>query len=388
LDRPNKTTFQILTALLVGLAVVGLDFAARQVYKKFRKRPVRAVAEHREPNPFYHHGLRANASVMDTFGDRQYPFLSNSLGMRDGSVREVSLDKKGPRILLIGDSFTEGVGLPWEKTFAGILAARLSADGIEVLNSGVNSYCPILFKGRLRYLFDQKGLEVDRVVALVDISDIMQELTYQETPGGEIRPRSLLSEAEAKELSDYVAMEDWSRTYLEDQFVLLGALARNLRLWCRDHVSPSGVRRQDELPLWAFHWPEYQGPYESKIEEGLDLAQRHMTEIAEDLRRRKIALTVMIYPWPQQLPHLSRPSRAETVWQKWAANHGVDFINLFRDFARMDSPDEILKKYYLQNDWHWNDRGNAVVADLLLHSYRALVLPPTQASSHGVRAVP
>jgi len=376
LDRSNKTAFRILAALLVGLAVVGLDFVARQIYKKFRKPPVRPVAEHREPNPFYHHGLRANASVMDTFGDRRYPFFSNSLGMRDGSVREVSSGKNGPRILLIGDSFTEGVGLPWEKTFAGILASRLSADGIEVLNSGVNSYCPVLFKGRLRFLFEQKGLAVDRVVAFVDISDIMQELTYRETPDGRIAAQPLFPGDDGEVISAYVRREGWIRANLEEQFVILGALARNLRLWHRDHRPPPAVRRQDEIGTWAFHWPEYRGPYESMIERGLQLAQQHMSEVAADLRQRGIALTVVVYPWPQQLAYLSRPSRAETIWKEWAENHRVDFINLFRDFARLGSPEEIRREYYLQNDWHWNDRGNALVAGLLLDSYGSLLLPP------------
>jgi hypothetical protein len=388
LDRPKKPAFRLLAALLVGLAVVGLDFVSRQIYKKFRKPPVRPVAEHREPSPFYHHGLRPNASVMDTFGDRQYPFFSNSLGMRDGSVREVSLDKKGPRILLIGDSFTEGVGLPWEKTFAGILATRLSAEGVEVLNSGVNSYCPVLFKGRLKFLFEQKGLEVDRVVALVDISDIMQELTYRETPEGKIVAQPLFPGNDGEIVSVYVRREEWIRNNLEDQFVILGALARNLRLWHRDHRSPPAVRRQDEIGTWAFHWPEYRGPYEKLIQKGLQLAQQHMTEVAADLRQRGIALTVVIYPWPQQLPNLSRPSRAETVWAEWAEKNRVDFINLFRDFARLGSPDEIRRDYYLRNDWHWNARGNALVAGLLLDSYGALILPPPRGPQKTAGSAP
>lgn len=376
MDRPKQTHFPLLLAWLVGLAVLTLDFSIRQVYKKFRAPPIRPVSMHREPHPYYHHGFRANAAVTDTFGNRRYPFFSNSLGMRDEAVREVSAKKNGPRILLIGDSFTEGVGLPWEKTFAGILASRLSAEGIEVLNSGVNSYCPILSKGRLHYLLEQKGLEVDRVVAAVDISDIMQELLYRETPQGRVESQPLFPEDDEKAMAAYFRNEKWIRDHLEENFVILGALARNLRLWYRDHLPPPAIRRQDEIPSWAYVWPEYRGAYEPLIEKGLKLAQQHMTEIATDLRKRGIALTVMVYPWPQQLPHLGRPSRAETVWADWAKENRVDFINLFRDFSRLGPAESIQKNYYLQNDWHWNDRGNAFVAGLLLDSYRPLILPP------------
>ena len=382
----KKAAFTLLLALLVGAAVLSLDFSVRQVYKKFRTPPILPVSVHRESSPYYHHGFRPNVAVMDTFGNRRYPFFSNSMGMRDGVVREVSPKKTNPRILLIGDSFTEGVGLPWEKTFAGILATQLSAKGIEVLNSGVNSYCPILYKGRLTYLFDRKGLEVDRVVVGVDVSDIMQELTYREIPQGKVEAQPLFAGEDREIISAYFQREKWIRTNLEENFVLLGALARNLRLWHRNYFPPPDVRRQDEIPFWAFQWPEYQGPYEGLIEKGLQLARQHMTEIATDLKKRGIAMTVMVYPWPQQLPYLAQPSRAETVWEDWAKENRVDFINLFRDFSRLGPAEMIQKNYYLQKDWHWNDRGNALVARLLLDTYRPLIWPPEKTT--GKQTVP
>jgi hypothetical protein len=96
----------------------------------------------------------------------------------------------------------------------------------------------------------------------------------------------------------------------------------------------------------------------------------------------------VIYPWPQQLPNLSRPSRAETVWAEWAEKNRVDFINLFRDFARLGSPDEIRRDYYLRNDWHRNARGNALVAGLLLDSYGALILPPPRGPQKTAGSAP
>jgi len=232
-NRSVKAAFKCLAVLLVATLIVGLDFGIKKVYKKLRKPPVKPVAEHREPSPYYHHGLRPNAAVMDTFGDRQYPFFSNSLGMRDVSIREVSARKTRPRLLLIGDSFTEGVGLPWEKTFAGLLAAGLEKAGVEVLNSGVNSYCPILIQGRLRYLFEQRGFEVDRVIVLVDISDVMQELIYRKTPDGRIEAQPLFSSTDAQEISTYIRNESWIQEKLEENFVILGAVGRNFRLWRR-----------------------------------------------------------------------------------------------------------------------------------------------------------
>ena len=228
-----KTGFRLIALLLATVVVIGLDFGVKQLHKIIRPPTVKPVADHREPSPFYHHGLRPNAAVIDSFGERRYPFFSNSMGMRDGSVRDVSARKIRPRILLIGDSFTEGVGLPWEKTFAGLLAVALEKSGVEVLNSGVNSYCPILIQGRLRYLFEQRGFEVDRVIVLVDISDVMQELIYRKTPDGRIEAQPLFSSTDAQEISTYIRNESWIQEKLEENFVILGAVGRNFRLWRR-----------------------------------------------------------------------------------------------------------------------------------------------------------
>lgn len=374
---PARRTYGFSEKIAVGfalLAILVLDFGVRQLYKKVRKSPVRSVSEHREANPFYHHGLRSNASVMDTFGDRVYPFFSNSMGMRDASSRQISARKTGPRILLIGDSFTEGVGLPWDKTFAGILASRFSEKGIEVLNSGVNSYCPILFKGRLQYLLAHKHLEVDQVVVFVDISDIMQELTFRKNNYGFIESQPLFPEIVA-DVSRYNQTETWLRQNIEDHFVILGAIVRNLRLWYRNHGSSSAIRQQDEIPTWAFEWPDYQGPYDNLIQLGLESAKNHMTQIASFLKQRRIKLTVVIYPWPQQIRAASRPSRAEKEWETWAKENSVQLINLFPLFVNSSPPEEIISRYYLKNDSHWNDEGHRLVAETLLQAQGGIILP-------------
>ena len=80
------------------------------------------------------------------------------------------------RILLIGDSFTEGIGQPFENTFAGLLAQEGAkrANKVEFLNAGVASYSPTIYYAKIKYLLD-KGLQFDEVVLLSDSSDVEDE---------------------------------------------------------------------------------------------------------------------------------------------------------------------------------------------------------------------
>jgi lysophospholipase L1-like esterase len=64
----------------------------------------------------------------------------NSHGLRD---REIPYERQGAfRILVLGDSFTEGLQVPVERTFSKLLEQRLGGPGapVEVLNAGVSGY--------------------------------------------------------------------------------------------------------------------------------------------------------------------------------------------------------------------------------------------------------
>src|SRR5262245_17028287 len=130
----------------------------------------------RYPHPAFHHALVPNFDGYDLWGDARYRFLTNSLGFRDVRVRDVPLASSTRRILLIGDSFTEGTGVAFEDSFAGRLAAAGAqrADKIEFLDAGVISYSPTLYYRKVKYLIE-RGLRFDEVVVFSDVSDVYDE---------------------------------------------------------------------------------------------------------------------------------------------------------------------------------------------------------------------
>ena len=147
----------------IGLAVgVGLaEFVARMV--------PRGVSRHYiESDPVLHHRLRRNLSR----SVQGVPFTTNSLGLRD---REYPPSKPEGvfRILMLGDSFTEGAGLPIEETVAKRAERLLNATcsgAYEVVNAGTGSYSPILEYLQLKRL--GLALEPDLVVLNFDMTDV------------------------------------------------------------------------------------------------------------------------------------------------------------------------------------------------------------------------
>src|SRR5271165_5799121 len=83
--------------------------------------------------------LQPNCSCTRAWGRERYQLNVNSMGFRDETVREVPLTDPRPRILMLGDSFTESMG-PWNTSFVGRIAARFPQ--YEILNGGVGGYEP------------------------------------------------------------------------------------------------------------------------------------------------------------------------------------------------------------------------------------------------------
>ena len=306
-------------------------------------------------HPFYHHGLPVLQSKEESWRGAKYIRHTNRLGFRDGQPREVSLRKKGYRILLIGDSNIYGVGLPWEQTTAGRLASHFPR--VEILNAGVASYFPSLEESKLRYLMGQHGLEVDVVILfVVDSADIDDELSFsQDAAGRVIWTGSQFSEVPTnKNWADH--LEKFLQSKVENRFVLTGALVRNARQWTRRHCSWGGVMAYEKG-----RWAEYDGHLNPRVETGIIRAVSALTRLQEFLRSRNTQLILVVAPGMSQMDLCDPQSRAESIWVAWGEANHVPVISLFPDFYqhRADYPQMV------QSSGHWNARGQELVAGIL-----------------------
>lgn len=132
-----------------------------------------------QKDPVLHHSLVPKAKLHTSNNEFDVVYQINSYGLRD---REYPLEKPKDvyRILMLGDSYTFGIGNNLEDTFSKILEKKLQADfpgrKIEVINGGCSSYSPLL-----EYLFlVYKGLALqpDAVVLNYDMSDVQDDYKY------------------------------------------------------------------------------------------------------------------------------------------------------------------------------------------------------------------
>jgi lysophospholipase L1-like esterase len=354
---------RLTVTILLVLSVVGTDVAFTQAWLWLRAGRASDTPKLRIRSEVYHHGLRPLASLdAEEWGPGVYPYRTNSLGFRDKQTRSVPLTSEKHRLLFMGDSFTEGVGVPYEKTFVGILDAALAKEGLEVLNAAVSLYSPTIYYRKTRTLLEDVGLRFDEMVVFIDISDIQDEAALALDARGNVvldeQRRGRLTRADWRYTAGFPRLRRLQRL-LEDHTLLLSRLYE---------LAEAPFRRdRHRAAAWTLD-PEVFDDYGMA---GLAQARLRMDALHELLRTRGIRLTVAVYPWIDQILAGDRDSKQARLWREWAEARGVGFLDYFPAFISGRDARGTVGRLFIPGDIHWNEVGHALVAEGFLRYYRS-----------------
>ncbi|MEO5358081.1 MAG: SGNH/GDSL hydrolase family protein [Nitrospirae bacterium YQR-1] len=293
----------------------------------------------------YHHDLRKNFNGKVRWGETTYQLRTNSLGFKDRRRKDTDLKntKARHRILLAGDSFTEGVGVIYEKTFAGLLDNYFSKSDTEVFNSGVQSYSPVLYYYKLKYLMEIQGLKFDEVILFADISDIKDELRYLG-----FRPSK---PAALQKIVFFLKSDIMVINYLLKKY---GQIQN--KIYCKqtaDNATTAVQKTGNSNPI-------------NMDIVGLELAKANTWRVIKLCLDNKIKITLVIYPHPIDIINNDYNSAYMQQWKEFSELKNVKLINLYPYFFTGAGAEETIKKYFIKDDLHWNEVGHRFVADLLI----------------------
>ena len=84
-----------------------------------------------------------------------------------------------------------------------------------------------------------------------------------------------------------------------------------------------------------------------------------MRALAGLLAARNIPLTIVVYPWAQQLAQGDRDSRQVALWREFCEGRCKAFINLFPDFfAATEADKNWYERLFILGDDHYSAAGN------------------------------
>jgi lysophospholipase L1-like esterase len=360
--NPKKTII-----FLVGFVVILLDLILA---------PFLAERIPNIKNTHYHHDFDANYCGTLTWGTKSYIIHTNSLGFKDKSNRTVKLNNNKYRILFIGDSFAEGVGFPYDETFVGLIDQQLNNLDYEVLNAGVSSYSPKLYYFKIKYLIEKVGLKFDELYVYFDISDVQDEIEYES-----FQPSDSYILASVNRLNFLlkrysftcnVAIREIIKIKRELLLKNLGAVSipqpknaerkkvtSNQILWenQRDYLEHRGTWTYDEntRKKWGG--------------KGCSLAIDNMDKLYRLCQQHNIKLTIAVYPWPGEILRNNINSINISLWKEFCNKRGITFLNCYPYFINGGQPSNIVEKYYISGDIHFNLEGNKLMAQAWLDHF-------------------
>ena len=354
----------ILDSILTGLFLKNTSFWKNEKWED---------KSHRIISKVYHHDLKPNVEVYETWGGKlKRKIITNSIGFRDSSKKEILENTEKTRILLIGDSFIEGSGYDYEHTFAGLLENELG-NNYEILNSAVESYSPSIYFKKTDFFLSQ-GYVFDKALVFLDLSDIYDEMFIKFDDNqniiSEIPKEKQTLERKIKNkiyslgwfLRDHTLTfrimylisdkTEEIKNYLKLKLKASKSLNKSFFSTSRDDAIFYRMTHIDR-GFWTFNEDKY-----LEVSQGLAQSEKYLKKLFELLNQNKIDSYLIIYPWPTQIQYGDK--KHSPFWEKFSKSNNINLINLY-DIFKSENNREFIFDNFIYGDIHWNKKGTLKV---------------------------
>lgn len=375
---PSRLRNSVRTLMLAGvsctIALIGVELIVRAIEPREVMRYFFMSSD-----PVLHHRFIPGASGRYKTTEFDVAYDINTLGLRNP---ETPLEKPAgtKRILMLGDSFTEGDGVEYRETFSCRLQQMLDSAGLpghwEVINAGVGSYAPTV-----EYLYLKKqglALNPDIVILNLDLSDFFDDLGYAQharlDSNGVVIAAGIEEERrpESWVMAGLVNIKDFFKEHTRVYNFVRLRIDRYLE-GARHNVDMSGNLHYDKYAM-------FRPNSRVVLERDGALTFRNLLIIRDMLHAKGIDFRLNVYPYGLQVgPHEWTSGREywgfrpdslygtepQDVIAAWAAHHAIPVTNLCEAFRRI--PPSSAPVYHDYNG-HWRAVGHEVVARELYQS--------------------
>lgn len=330
--------------------------------------------DHRISNINYHHSFRENVSTYDLWGKYKYSFKTNSLGFKDRDIREIKkLTSSKKRVIIIGDSFIEGIGYEYDDTFVGLFDKHELNEDIEILNAGVASQSPIIYYKKIKYLIEKEKINFNELIVFLDISDIPDEyyynINFDSSDNKNYNFRDHLQDFFIKNSSLYLFLDVIldKLNLLKEEYILKYRASREFNIDF-SKTTIQKINLYKSLNVKRGMWSHDINAWNLHGAKGRELADLYLTKLFDLCKKNNIKFTLSIYPWPIHIFYDHDPSFHRDYWVNWAKNKNIKLIDFF-DYFISENPEETIEKFFISGDIHWNKEGHIFINEITLKEY-------------------
>ena len=351
---------------------------------------IKYANNHGTVHPNFHHTFLPNVNKILYFAGQEYTFCTDSHGFRK-SCNANKKKNKNFDIIFIGDSVTEGVGLDFEDTIVGLIENKF--ENRKIANMAASSYSTMIYNNKLQYLI-KNDYSFNEVFVLIDPSDIQDDSEVYKISGETV----ISKERKMDRYNIYIdKIKYLSKNIMPMTYEILLQIKKKITNK-ENNLGNKGRNASKEIGLnnlvkignsnekkkyneefkyidlrrlaWSYDKSISYGNLQ--IEESINISINQMQELYNFLDSKDIPLSVVVYPLPPQLAFDKEKSLQVKIWEEFCKFKCKYFINTFPFFfdkLNKSSFREVNKKYYIQNDIHFNKLGNKAIADLIINRY-------------------
>ncbi len=248
------------------------------------------------------------------------------------------------RMALMGDSFSEGLQVPFRRTFFSLLARR-SRGNVEIKNFSCSSYSPVLYN--LQWMVQVHKWRPTHLLLLLNYTDVLDDKMY-------------FSKGRFDQRKELLAVpgpgNDAWRVLLRKSYLVRFLRKLQLQLAWR-------LKQTRRMPLQVV------GGYVEDNPEISDLTAQFVLKLNQEVKASGAEFVLMVVPskyrlepssWERNDPEFS------DRWKTWAQEQSIPFIDLVEPFRRASRGGQEL---YFKRDIHWNDQGHRLVAETLTEAF-------------------
>ena len=348
---------------------------------------IKYANNHGTIHPNYHHTFLPKVNKILYWAGLEYNFCTDNHGFRN-SCSAVKVREKNFDIVFIGDSVTEGVGLDYEDTIVGIINKNLKDK--KIANLAASSYSTHIYNNKIKFLL-KNGYTFNEVFVLIDPSDIQDDTEIYKVSGNTVisKNRKISFYNFYIDKTKYLVKKTFPMTY---EFLILFKKKFNfnkknlnqIELNDKSNIKNLGNKGKNTLKIKL---PKYEKEFknidlrrlawtydkninygEIPVKESIKISINQMNQLYETLISKNISLSIVIYPLPPQLAFDKELSMQVKIWEKFCYFKCKQFINSFPYFFEKLNETSFLEvnnKYFIQNDVHFNKKGNQAIADLI-----------------------
>ncbi len=322
-------------------------------------------SSYRRADEVFHHGFIPNSSGVFRSAEWDVSYSINSLGFRDieyGAVKPQNTF----RILMVGDSYTEGYGVESADSFPKQLESMLNNGSAgkkyEVISAGVGSYSPILEYLLLKY----RGIQLnpDLVILNFDWSDPFDDYDYSRFAVRNnadviaVKRQPQENKSLFANLRNFMSKRSYIYQFFAQKFaattspIVPGDREKDRLIFLRDNLTDS-----DYDALFGNSAP-------------------YLVKIKDMLKQQNISFVIHTYPYAVQVSTEAwksgrqtfffsgdtlSPAKPFSVVEEFGRENNITVISSYSHFKAAQSPEQL----YFDYDGHFTPAGHRLAARAL-----------------------